>query len=304
MIQADCTICLAISGALTPVGFGGIIKTLIQRGLVDWIITTGANVYHEGHFSEGLPVKQGYCKVDDNVLYQKGIVRIYDVFVKYWETLESQDRTVQRFSRNLDTRTFTTAEFCHFFGKYEKMHSKYQDRNFVICAHDYDVPVFVSTLKDSSLALNLAFEHFNEKPFTLDFAREIIQQASIIYGSRHSGVIELGGGVPKSLAEQLPYFLSNNLRFNHKSYCHDYIIQITDAREDDGGTSGAPFSQGLGWHQIKPQTQHAKVFCDSTIAFPILALYVLSKSCKRRPKRLYKKLDQFYSKIEAEHQSF
>ena len=298
MIQTDSTICLTISGAMTPVGMGGIIRTLIQNGLVDWIITTGANVYHESHFSGGLPVKQGYHKVDDNVLYEKGIVRIYDVFVKYWQTLENQDQSIQKFSKSFDAQAFTTCEFCHFFGKYEKMHSKFSDKSFVICAYDYDVPVFVSTLKDSSLALNLVFERFNERPFTLDFAREIIQQASILYNSRHSGVIELGGGVPKNLAEQLPYFLSNNLHFNHKSYGHDYVVQITDAREDDGGTSGAPFSQGLGWHQIKPKTEHAKVFCDSTIAFPILALHVLSKSYKRKPKRLYKKLDKLYSKIE------
>lgn len=299
MIQADATICLTISGALTPVGFGGIVQTLIREGLVDWIITTGANVYHESHFSEGLPVKQGSCQVDDNVLYQKGIVRIYDIFIKYWQTLECQDQTIQDFSRNLGPRSFTTAEFCHSFGKYEKMHSKHKDKNFVICAHDFDVPVFVSTLKDSSLALNLAFEHLNKKPFLLDFMREIIQQASIVCNSKHSGIIELGGGAPKNLAEQLPYFLSNNLLLNHKNYCHDYVVQITDAREDDGGMSGSPFTQQLGWHQIKPQTQHAKIFCDSTIAFPILAMYVLAKSYKRKPKRLYKKLDGFCSKMKS-----
>ena len=92
MIDDNATICLTASGALTPVGFGGIFKTLIERGFVDWIITTGANVYHEDHFAWGLPIKQGSFNVDDMKLYEKEIVRIRDVFIKYYETLEAKIR--------------------------------------------------------------------------------------------------------------------------------------------------------------------------------------------------------------------
>ena len=94
MIENDTTICLTMAGAMTPVGFGGIVKTLIEKGFIDWIITTGANVYHEDHFAWGLPVKQGHYDVDDNVLYEKEIVRIRDIFVKYYETLEIQDQEI------------------------------------------------------------------------------------------------------------------------------------------------------------------------------------------------------------------
>ena len=89
MIKEDATICLTVSGAMTPVGFGGIIKTLIERGFVDWIVTTGANVYHEDHFAWGLPVKQGHFDVDDMKLYENEIVRIRDVYIKFHETLEA-----------------------------------------------------------------------------------------------------------------------------------------------------------------------------------------------------------------------
>ncbi|MEK6944956.1 MAG: deoxyhypusine synthase family protein, partial [Thermoproteota archaeon] len=102
MIQQDATICLTVAGAMTPVGFGGIIKSLIERGFVDWIITTGANVYHEDHFAWGLPIKQGHFEVDDMVLYEKEIVRIRDVYIKYYETLEAEDQIVQKmFKTNL-----------------------------------------------------------------------------------------------------------------------------------------------------------------------------------------------------------
>ena len=87
MIEEDATICLTVAGAMTPVGFGGIIKSLIEKGFVDWIITTGANVYHEDHFAWGLPLKQGNFDVDDSVLYEKEIVRIRYVYLKYYETL-------------------------------------------------------------------------------------------------------------------------------------------------------------------------------------------------------------------------
>jgi deoxyhypusine synthase len=99
MIKEDATICLTVSGAMTPVGFGGIIKTLIERGFVDWIVTTGANVYHEDHFAWGLPVKQGSFDVDDTKLYENEIVRIRDVYIKFHETLEAQDELVFQTSR-------------------------------------------------------------------------------------------------------------------------------------------------------------------------------------------------------------
>jgi len=100
MIQEDATICLTVSGAMTPVGFGGIIKTLIERGFVDWIITTGANVYHEDHFAWGLPVKQGSFDVDDMKLYENEIVRIRDVYIKFVETLEAEDKIIQKMFEN------------------------------------------------------------------------------------------------------------------------------------------------------------------------------------------------------------
>ena len=95
MIHENATICLTVAGAMTPVGFGGIIKTLLEKGFVDWIVTTGANVYHEDHFAWGLPVKQGHFEVDDNILYEKEIVRIRDVYVKFYETLELEDNIIQ-----------------------------------------------------------------------------------------------------------------------------------------------------------------------------------------------------------------
>ncbi|ABK76895.1 deoxyhypusine synthase [Cenarchaeum symbiosum A] len=297
MISEDATICLTISGALTPVGFGGIFKELIERGLVDWIITTGANVYHEDHFAWGLPVRQGHHEVDDMQLYDKGIVRIRDVFIKFYETLEVEDQIMQRMFRDrlLDS-SFTSAEFCNVIGEISSAKAPHPERSFVAAAHKYDVPVYVSTLKDSSLALNLAVHRLRGKEHSLDFVREILEQAAIVHGSKKSGIVELGGGVPKNAAQQTGPLLDQILRRDHGG--QDYIIQVTDARPDTGGLSGATLQEGKSWGKVQDAHEGmVTVYSDATIAFPIMALYAMSVGGRRRHKRLYKNLGRLYSDL-------
>ncbi len=297
MIKEDAVICLTVSGAMTPVGFGGIIQTLIEKGFVDWIITTGANVYHEDHFAWGLPVKQGHFDVDDMKLYENEIVRIRDVFIKFYETLEAEDQVVQKmFKENLIDKPFTSAEFCNLMGNITKKKAKYPNKSFITTAYEYDVPVYVPALLDSSLAINLAVHRFRGKIYNLDFVREVIEQAAIVYHSKKSGIIELGGGAPKNSAQQTGPLLDQILRRNDGG--QDYIVQITDARPDTGGLSGATLQEGKSWGKVQ-DAHHGMitVYADSTIAFPILALYVLSNQKPRKPKRLYKKLDTYYNKL-------
>jgi deoxyhypusine synthase len=301
MINENATICLTVSGAMTPVGFGGIIKTLIERGFVDWIITTGANVYHEDHFAWGLPIKQGSSVVDDMKLYENEIVRIRDVYIKFYETLEAEDQIIQKmFGENFANKSFTTAEFCNLMGKISKENAKYPEKSFITAAYDYDVPVYISTIKDSSLALNLAVHRLGDKTYNLDFVKEIIEQAAIVYDSKKSGILELGGGVPKNTAQQTGPLLDQILKRNDGG--QDYIIQITDARPDTGGLSGATLQEGKSWGKVQDSHQGlVTVYTDATIAFPILALYVLSNQKTRKPKRLYKKLDSLYDKLRDDY---
>ncbi len=301
MIQTDATICLTVSGALSPVGMGGIIRSLIERGFVDWVITTGANVYHEDHFAWGLPVKQGNHHVDDAILFQKEIVRIRDVYIKFYETLEAQDQVIQKyFDGVMDKRPFTTAEFCNHIGEMSYKYAEHPNKSFVTAAYEYGVPVYISTLKDSSLALNLAIQRLKDKRYSLDFVREILEQAAIVYNSESSGILELGGGVPKNTAQQTGPLLDQILRRNDGG--QDYIIQITDARPDTGGLSGATLQEGKSWGKV--QNAHSglvTVYTDATIAFPILALYVMSNHVPRKPRRLYEKLGTFYDKLATDY---
>ena len=300
MIHDDATICLTVAGALTPVGFGGIIKTLLDKGFVDWIVTTGANVYHEDHFAWGFPIKQGHSEVDDNILYDKEIVRIRDVYLKFYETLEMEDQVIQKIFRDkIVNKPFTTAEFCNVLGSITKKKAKYPEKSFVATAYDLDVPVYISTLKDSSLALNLAIHRLKNQQYNLDFVREIIEQAAIVYNSKKSGILELGGGVPKNTAQQTGPLLDQIMRKDHGG--QNYIIQITDARPDTGGLSGATLQEGKSWGKVQDSHNDLiTVYADTTIAFPILALYALSNQKPRKHKRIYKKLDSYFNSLQSD----
>ena len=197
-------------------------------------------------------------------------------------------------------KPFTTAEFCNLMGKLSKEKSKHPEKSFITTAYDYDVPVYISTMKDSSLALNLAVHRLKNKIYSLDFVREIIEQAAIVYDSKKSGILELGGGVPKNTAQQTGPLLDQILK--RADGGQDYIIQITDARPDTGGLSGATLQEGKSWGKV--QDAHngmVTVYADATIAFPILALYVLSNQKSREPKRLYKKLDKLYKNLSDDY---
>lgn len=155
-------------------------------------------------------------------------------------------------------------------------------------------------MKDSSLALNLAVHRLEDKKFDLDFVREIIEQAAIVYDSKKSAILELGGGVPKNTAQQTGPLLDQILRRNDGG--QEYIIQITDARPDTGGLSGATLQEGKSWGKIQDSHEGiVTVYADATIAFPILALYVLSNQKERKPKRLFKKIDQLYDKLRKDY---
>lgn len=296
MIDDDATICLTISGAMTPIGYGGLVKELIEKGFVDWVITTGANVYHEDHFAWDLPVRQGHHQVDDDVLHNKDIVRIYDVFIKGEGTLQEQDKVLQEaFKNELQGVGFTTAEFTRIIGRHAKQ-SKYPDRSFIAAAYEYDVPVYISTLKDSSLALDLIPLRLQGKQFLLDFVREITEQAAIVYNSDKAGALEIGGGVPKNTVQQTGPALDQILHVNHGGL--NYIIQLTDARPDTGGLSGATLQEGKSWGKVKTSHENlVTVYGDASISFPLLCLYAISKHEPRKHKRLYNKLEDYYENL-------
>jgi deoxyhypusine synthase len=293
MLRTKSTVCLTLAGAMTPIGMGKAIAAMIKNGFIDWIVTTGANVYHDLHFAYDLPVRQGHFNVDDDILYSKEIVRIYDVYIKEKGTLQAQDIILQnelRTGTNIDDGVpfaLSTADISHILGRAAKKNSPHPDKSFVVAAYESQVPVYIPAIGDSSIGLNmlpLMFDGRNE--LFPNAVLDVAESAAILWKSKRSGGVELGGGVPKNFFQQTGPALYQILKI--KEGGHDYIIQVTDARADTGGLSGATLQEGKSWGKIK--TSHERnvtVYGDSSVYFPLLCSYVLSKCKPRKLQKVY-----------------
>jgi deoxyhypusine synthase len=303
MIDKDCTTCLTLAGALTPIGMGRTIRSLIENGFVDWIVTTGANVYHDLHFAYNLPVRQGHFRVDDDVLFSKQIVRIYDVYIKEVGTLQAQDIIIQREIKKITknhSESYSTADMSYRLGKAAHENSVNPKKSFLVSAYENDVPVFIPAISDSSIGLNMLPLIFEDVTSFPNVMLDIAESTAILWKSKVSGGIELGGGVPKNFFQQTGPALYQILKL--KEGGHDYVIQITDARPDTGGLSGATIQEGKSWGKIK--TSHRNnviVYGDSSICFPIISSYVLSECKKRSKKRLYSKKKRWVGEMKKEY---
>jgi deoxyhypusine synthase len=300
MMESDATVCLTIAGAMTPIGFGKIISTMIENGFIDWIVTTGANVYHDLHFAYDLPVRQGHFDVDDDTLYSKQIVRIYDVYIKEIGTLQAQDIIMQKdvqdiYKKNKNMENGSTADLSYLIGKAASEKSKYSEKSFMVSAYKSDVPVYIPALSDSSIGLNMLPLLLNEK-ISINVIQDIAESAAILWKSDRSGGIELGGGVPKNFFQQTGPALYQILKI--KEGGHDFIIQLTDARPDTGGLSGATLQEGKSWGKIKTSHRgNVVVYGDSSVYFPILCAHLLTKCKPRNKKRIYRNKNKWVEEM-------
>jgi len=309
MLEPDVTVGLTLSGALTPAGLGrSCLIPLLQSGFVDWIVSTGANLYHDTHFGIGLTMHQGRSNVDDVVLREQGIVRIFDIFFDY-DVLLSTDAFFREVMRAPEFRQpMGTAEFHHRVGKYilERERALGQkDTSLLAQAHALDVPVYTSSPGDSSIGMNAAEIWLDGAAMHWDVFRDVNETAAIVYGAKASGgksaVLILGGGSPKNFALQTEPQIQEVLGIEEDG--HDYFMQITDARVDTGGLSGATPGEAVSWGKIDPDRLPDAVvaYVNSTIALPILTAYALAKRKARPLRRLYTKRDQLLDAIREAH---
>jgi deoxyhypusine synthase len=307
MLEPDVTVGLTISGALTPAGLGrSCLIPLLRAGFVDWIISTGANLYHDTHFGIGLTMHQGRSDVNDVELREKGVVRIFDIFFDY-QVLLSTDSFLREVMRAPEFRApMGTAEFHHRVGRYvlERERALGQgDVSLTARAHELDVPVYTSSPGDSSIGMNAAELALAGVPIHWDVFRDVNETTAIVYGAKRNGgksaVLILGGGSPKNFALQTEPQIQEVLHLDEAG--HDYFLQVTDARADTGGLSGATPAEAVSWGKIDPERLPDAVvaYVDSTIALPILTAYALSKRKPRPLKRLYTKRDALYEALRS-----
>lgn len=294
MLADDVTVCLTLSGALTPAGLGcSVVVPLLRAGFIDWIVSTGANLYHDAHFGLGLSLHRGRHDLDDRDLRERGIVRIYDIVFDY-DVLLKTDAFLRRIMEEPPFQgRMSTARLHELVGRYLAAREDelgLMDTCILSTAYRCGVPCYTSSPGDSSIGMNVAALNLMERGPQVDVSLDVNETAALVYGAKKEGgrsaVIILGGGSPKNFALQTEPQIQEILGLDEKG--HDYFLQITDARPDTGGLSGATPSEAVSWGKVDPARLPDAVVCyvDATIAAPILTAYALSRHPPRPLKRL------------------
>ena len=308
MLEKDVTVGMTLTGALTPAGLGmSTIIPLMEAGFVDWIVSTGANLYHDTHFGLGLSMHRGNPQASDTVLREEGVVRIYDVFFDY-DVLLSTDAFFRKIIRAPEfQRTMSSAEFHNLCGKYLVEREKalgIPQKSLLAAAYRCGVPIYTSSPGDSSIGMNIAALALEGGSCLIDPNQDVNETASIVLHAKRKGgqsaILIAGGGSPKNFALQTEPQIQEVLGIDEKG--HDYFLQITDARPDTGGLSGATPAEAVSWGKIDPDKLPDAVVCyvDSTIALPILASYALAKRKPRKLKKLYDKRGEMMATLRRE----
>jgi deoxyhypusine synthase len=309
MLEPDVTVGLTLTGALTPAGLGmSALIPLIEAGFVDWIISTGANLYHDTHFGLGLAMHRGNPTTSDVVLREEGIVRIYDIFFDY-DVLLSTDAFFRAVVQGKEfQRAMSSAEFHWLCGKYVAERERklgIGQKSLLSAAYKCDVPIYTSSPGDSSIGMNIAALSLDGNRCMIDPNADVNETASIVLHAKRSGgqsaILILGGGSPKNFALQTEPQIQEVLGIDEKG--HDYFLQITDARPDTGGLSGATPAEAVSWGKIDPDRLPDAVVCylDSTIAAPLLTSYALARRPRRPLKRLYRRREELMKALRDEY---
>ena len=311
----DVTIGVSLAGALTPAGLGpSTIIPLMNHGFIDWIVATGANMYHDLHFAFNMPLFRGSHTVDDADLREKGVTRIYDILFDYEDVLMETDRRLRKillspeFQKEMGTR-----EFYHHLGKVINEHEQKNglgEVSVLAAAYRNGVPVFTSSPGDSTIGMNVAgLELLAEAAGLRDYFKlkinpsiDVNDSTAIILNAKSyehgkTAVLLVGGGSPKNFMLQTEPQIQEVLMIPEAG--QDYDINITDARPDTGGLSGAPPSEAVSWGKIDPTKLDESVtaYVDVTVAFPLIVAYIRQTTKPKKLKRLYERGEELREKL-------
>lgn len=267
-----CIIFLGLSGAMIPGGMRQVISDMIRMRLVDVIVSTGANMFHDLFESFGYRHYVGSEEGDDDALRRHRIVRVYDALMDDQEI----NRVIHLLSsvpKELTDKVVSSRRYLEILGSQLK-----DDRSILRTASQFGVPVFVPALNDSSIGIGLTFLHARKKSspdrLIIDQIRDSYEIAQLKKKASVTGAIYIGGGVPKNYIQQLGPV--NELLFGKESG-HRYAFQITTDDPKWGGLSGCTFEEAKSWGKIERKSSYAAVYMDATIGLPLLVGAILQE---------------------------
>lgn len=314
VLQEGVTVAVSLSGAMTPAGFGvSVLAPLMRQGFIDWMISTGANLYHDLHYGLGMDLYASNPFVDDVKLRQEGRIRIYDIVFGYDVLLETDAFIRELLKAEPFQKRMGTAEFHYLLGRYiNEVEKQLGVKNpcLLSTAYECGVPIYTSSPGDSSIGMNIAALALEGSQLMIDPMLDVNETAAIAYSARESGVsgvegksaaVIIGGGSPKNFLLQTQPQIHEVLGLEERG--HDYFIQITDARPDTGGLSGATPSEAVSWGKVDPEELPSTIVCytDSTIALPIMAAYAINQCAPRPLKRLYDRREELLERLRMDY---
>jgi len=302
--ENDTTIGLTVAGALTPAGLGGCVIELMERGLIDFLISTGANLYHDLHYALNFSLHRGSPFLDDVELYEQGIIRIYDVLFPATVLLETDSYIREFLVRAKLAGPMSTAEFHYALGRdLLARNAACAEYSVVAKAAQCGVPIYTSSPGDSSIGMNIAYhELMNGGTLMIDPNRDVNEVCAIILAGKQNGCVILGGGSPKNFYLQGQTTLWEV--YGIPKGGNDYFIQITTDQVVWGGLSGATPAEAVSWGKIDPDRLPDAVVCylDSTVALPLLTSYALAVRGKRPLRRLYDRRRELMDTLRSEYE--
>ena len=288
LADKDCAIFLTIAGSTSAAGCMNLYSDLIKYNMVDAIVATGASII-DMDFFEALGFKhyQGSQFQDDTVLRDNYIDRIYDTYINE-EELQACDRTICDIANTLEPRAYTSREFIKEIGKFLKKNAK-KKNSLIEMAYDHNVPIFCPAFTDSSAGFGLVI-HQEENPknhITIDSIREFRELTEIKLKSKQSGLLMIGGGVPKNFVQDTVVCAE---LLGKQADMHKYAIQITVADTRDGACSSSTLKEASSWGKVSV-TREQMVFAEATSVLPLIASDAYHrKNWKKRKRRNFQNI--------------
>ena len=268
LADKDCSIFLTLAGSTSAGGCMNLYADLVKHNMIDAIVATGASII-DMDFFEALGFKhyQGSQFQDDTVLRDNYIDRIYDTYIDE-EELQATDKTICDIANTLEPRSYTSREFIKELGKYLKTNAK-KKGSLIETAYENDVPIFCPAFTDSSAGFGLVMhqEQNPKKHMTIDSIREFRELTEIKLQSKQSGLLMIGGGVPKNFVQDTVVCAE---LLGKKVDMHKYAIQITVADTRDGACSSSTLKEASSWGKVDV-TKEQMVFAEATSVLPLIA---------------------------------
>jgi deoxyhypusine synthase len=265
----DCTVFLALAGAVVPAGMRSLIADLIRKGLIDVVVSTGANMVHDAIEALGGHHYKGHWFVDDHVLYKYHIYRIYDVFVPEEDFVKLDYDLKMMYDEIADEnngKSLSSNEFAWELGK------RLKDPNSILrAAYETKVPIFLPAVRDSEFGFAYwlhALGRASKNTLLVDAFKDLPELVGICKDSPKNGMIVIGGGVPRNTVQSAALASKKGM---------DYAIIITMDRPEPGGLSGSTLEETISWGKVKGEADKVMVIGDAMIIFPMIVASTLER---------------------------